>query len=249
MRLGFTMTTPPLLPFKFEFDVEVFQKAGTTHERRIGGIVSTDGIDRQGEKLLQEGLDFGPFLSKGWFNDNHDSATEALIGYPDKAEMRSLTDGSTGWYVEGYLLKGHKRADAIWDLANALQKSDRRLGFSVEGGIVERDPNDSSTVRKAIVREVAITRCPVNTDTALNVLAKSLAAGNAVMGPSAPAAGDGFALRTESLDGDDEDEKKKRKGKGPRIKKSDAIKMMMAHDFPREIAERIVGLAQRQEAA
>lgn len=183
--------------FNFEFDVEVFQKAAPDgKEWRIGGIVSTDGLDRQGETLLQEGLDFHPFLKGGYFNDNHDAATEAAVGYPTKAELRELPNGRKGWYVEGYLLKGHKRAESLWDLANALQKSDRRLGFSVEGQIVERDPTDPKKVKKAIVREVAITRCPVNTETSLNVLAKSLAMGT-VGNP-----GSGAPLAPESLEKD-----------------------------------------------
>lgn len=194
-----------MLPtFRFQFDAETFEKAGVAEtSRRIGGIVSTSGLDRQGEVLIQEGLDFGPFLKSGWFNDNHDPATDSLIGYPEIAELRDLPDGRKGWYVEGFLLKGDgtTRADRIWGLASSLQKSGRRLGFSVEGGITARDPANPKTVLKATVREVAITRCPVNEDTSLHVLAKSLAAGSAVAAPAgAPAAGDGFALRAESLE-------------------------------------------------
>lgn len=242
-------------PFRFEFEVEAFQKAGVEpgKERRIGGIVSTDGVDRQGEVLLQEGLDFEPFVKAGWFNDNHDSSTEALIGYPDKAEMRKLPDGRTGWYVEGYLLKGTPRADAIWDLANALQKSERKLGFSVEGSVVERDPVDPKKVRKAIVREVAITRCPVNTETSLSVLAKSLSAGHGA--PGVGVAGDGAPLRVESLEADgkgdgteDEDEKKKKKSG---MSKSEAVAYLLTLD-PRlsiQAAERIVNITLRRQAA
>lgn len=239
--------------FKFEFEVEAFQKAGAKpgHERRIGGIVSTDGIDRQGEVLLQEGMDFSPFLKSGWFNDNHDSSTDALIGYPDKAEMRKLPDGTTGWYVEGHLLKGTPRADAIWDLANALQKSDRKLGFSVEGSIVERDASDPTKVRKAVIREVAITRCPVNTGTSLSVLAKSLSAGSG--SPVGAVEGSGAPLRVESLEADakgnpeDEDEKKKKK----RITKSDAIARLVAADerLSPIMAEQLVEMAMRNENA
>lgn len=177
--------------FMFETDAEVFSKAdGSEHERRIGGICTTDDIDRQAEVVLQDGLDFQPFLKSGWFNDNHDPATDAVVGYPTKAEYRSL-GLRKGWYVEGYLLKGSPRADAIWMLANALQKTDRRLGFSVEGAILARDAADPLKVRKAIVREVAVTRCPVNTSTALHVLAKSLSAGSAVPVPTTPVTGEG----------------------------------------------------------
>lgn len=181
--------------WRFECDAEVFLKADSTapSSRRIGGICSTDDLDRQAERILQDGMDFAPFLKSGWFNDNHDPATDAVVGYPTKAEYRSL-GLRKGWYVEGYMLDGHPRADALWMLANALQKTDRRLGFSVEGGVTSRDEKNPSIIRKAIVREVAITRCPVNTNTSLVVLAKSLSAGSAPVATApASATGDGGA--------------------------------------------------------
>lgn len=233
--------------FNFDFAFEVFEKASPDgKDRRIGGIVSTDHLDRQDEILLQDGLDFEPFLKAGWFNDNHDSSTDSVIGYPEKAELRSLPDGRKGWYVEGYLLKGSERADRIWNLANALQKTDRRLGFSVEGSIVERDPSNPKTVRKAVVREVAITKCPVNTNTSLAVLAKSLSAGGSVTNPGT-APGNGFPLRTESLEGG----KPKKKKKAKRYSKSEAIRLLIKAN-PRitpEFAESIVGYAMRWHAA
>lgn len=232
-------------PFKFDIQVECFEKAGAdpSRERRIGGIVSTDAIDRQGEQLIQKGLDFSPFLKGGWFNDNHDHSTEALVGYPDFCELRSLPDGGQGWYVEGYLLKGHQRADNLWNIAQALQKSDRRLGFSVEGHIEERDAANPKIVRKAQVREVAITRCPVNTNTGLDVLAKSLAAGSAVSAPPATP-GEGFPLRTESLEGG---KKKKKK----RLTKSEAVERLCAvrPNLDRHYAEKIVAYALKHHAA
>lgn len=177
--------------FALEHDVEVFSKSdGSDHERRIGGICTTDDIDRQSEVILQDGLDFSSFLRSGWFNDNHDPSTDAVVGYPTVADYRTL-GLRKGWYVEGYLLKGSPRADAIWMLANALQKTDRRLGFSVEGAVVARDAQNPGTIKKAIVREVAVTRCPVNANTALHVLVKSLSAGAAVPVPTTPVTGEG----------------------------------------------------------
>ena len=236
------------MQFNFDFDVEVFEKASAEagKERRIGGFVSTDHLDRQGEVLIQEGLDFDPFLTKGWFNDNHSPDTDGVIGYPEFAELRTLPGGlHKGWYVEGYLLKT-ARADRIWDLANDLQKHDRKLGFSVEGAIVGRDDSNPKTVKTAIVREVAVTKCPVNTATALNVLAKSLSAGSAVAAPAAAVPGDGFALRTESLEGG---RKKKRKKK--RYKKSEAVDLLV-RSHPRispAYAERIIDYALRYHPA
>lgn len=205
-------------PFHFDTDVEVFEKSGEgDKERRIGGFVTTADLDQHGERLIQDGLDFSHFLSKGWFNDNHSRDTAGIVGYPELAERR-VKDGQDGWYVEGYMLKGHKRADELWELANALQKSGRRLGYSVEGKILERQGEDGSTVARALVKNVAITNCPVNDKTALEVLAKSLDVMNKALavGPANPAGpagapvtpGGGAPLIPESLD---TGRKKKRK--------------------------------------
>jgi len=232
-------------PFAFDFDVEVFEKASAAagKERRIGGIISTDHLDRQGEVLIAEGLDLDPFLSKGWFNDNHSPDTDGVVGYPEFAELRTLPGGlHKGWYVEGYLLKTD-RATRIWDLAKDLQKHDRKLGFSVEGGITERDTNDSKKVRKAVVREVAITKCPVNVETALEVLVKSLSAGSAGVNPGA-VPGEGFALRTEALEA-------KKKKKKRRFRKSEAINLLMRANprVTREHATKIIDYALRHHRA
>ena len=231
--------------FRFDIPIETFMKAGPDgKERRIGGICTTDEMDRQMETLLAEGMDFEPFLRSGWFNDNHSQDTDGVLGYPEKAELRTLPDGHKGWYVEGHLLKT-ARANGIWDLAQELQKTDRRLGFSVEGKILKRDPDDPRKILKAAVTEVAITKCPVNTGTALTVLAKSLSAGGSVGDPGV-SAGEGFPLRTESLEGGgpSDPEKKKRKRK---LTKAQA-KAYLKHLNPAltdEGAEIIVGYALR----
>ena len=186
-------------PFNFDVDVEVFQKSGEGEkERRIGGFVSDPDDDQQGERIIQSGLDFQHFLTKGWFNDNHSRDTAGIVGYPEIAELRTRA-GKPAWYVEGYLLKGHPRADELWTLANALQKSGRRLGYSVEGKILERQGPQGEIIAKALVKNVAITNCPVNDRTSLEVLAKSLATMNkalaaspgAVGGEGGPAYGEG----------------------------------------------------------
>lgn len=221
---------------KFAFDIaaECFEKSGGSPEedRRIGGLVSTSHLDRHAERVLQEGLDFGPFLKSGWFNDNHDPATDAVLGYPQSAQLVTLPDGQRGWYVEGFMLKGYPRADRVWQLAQTLQKSNRKLGFSVEGQTYEKD--EKGTIRKAVVNEVAITRCPVNTQTSLMVLAKSLAAGDAVSAPVVAEPGDGFALRPQSLE---QTRKKKKK-----LTKAEAVALIKSLNpaFNDEFAGRIV---------
>jgi len=255
---------PSEIPFHFELPIEVWEKAGDPgKERRIGGVISSQDKDRQGEVVLQRGLDFSEFIDHGWFNDNHSKDTTGIVGYPEKVEKRTI-NGRPEHYVEGYLLRGFDKADEIWKLAQSLQKTNRRLGFSIEGSVMRREGLDGKTIAQAKVRNVAITNCPVNTSTGLEILAKSMmamesegdqsaaahrcwgegdccgscetadaekamSAGQAVSDPGA-SPGEGFALRTESM------EKKPK-----RLTKAEAIKFLQSRyrDLSKADAERI----------
>lgn len=175
------------LPFHFEMPMSVFEKAGAPagQRRRIGGIASIETKDRQDEVVLARGLDFSDFRDNGWFNDNHSKATDGVVGYPEETRMfkagERLPDGQVapapGHWVEGYLLEGHPPADRIWGLAQSLQKTKRRLGFSVEGRVVKRGgihKSGGKLIAKAKVRNVAVTNCPVNTVAKMDILIKSL---------------------------------------------------------------------------
>ena len=173
------------MPFNFEMPLDVFEKANEDagKRRRVGGLASIETEDRQGETLLQRGLDFSEFLSNGWLNDNHSKKTTDILGYPEMTMFVSkgaiLPNGkkakADGHWIEGYLLDTEK-ATEVWNLGKALQKTNRRLGLSVEGKILRRAGAENKIVAKAKVRNVAITNCPVNTDATLDMLAKSLQA-------------------------------------------------------------------------
>lgn len=255
------------MPFHFEIPVRFFEKADAPpgQSRRIGGVISTEHPDRQGETVLARALDFSPFLQSGWLNDNHSKKTaEGILGYPEQVKQfkkgETLPDGKTadqaGHWMEGYLLENWEPADRIWELGKALQKTNRRLGFSVEGAIHRRigpktvfkksaDGKDGkwvgNTVAKATVRNVAVTNCPVNTNTSLEVLAKSIEAMEtaeptdlearvamlekamtmgepSVTKPTGPVTGEGAAAvhAKESLEQDDDEDEKKKKSKALR---------------------------------
>lgn len=135
---------------------------------RIRGVASTPDLDRDGEKVMQEGLDISYFLDRGFFNWDHDNSK--IVGYPDKDKTQITKDGL---YVEGYILN---TADGkrVWDTAIALQKSKtpRRLGFSIEGQVLKRGLN--GRIEKARVNNIALTSTPVNTKTSWNALVKSM---------------------------------------------------------------------------
>lgn len=183
------------------------------NSRQIAGVMSTQNTDRQDETVLAKGLDFSDFMSNGHFNDNHSQQTSAIVGYPENVQfydslksVRSDLEAS-GWVCKGYILKGTKRADEIWELAKALKDvPNKKLGFSIEGKVTRRA---NKTIEKARIRNIAITNCPVNTDATWNVLAKSFSDGDfAVKALAAGAAtspatqSGGGALRAEDLDAD-----------------------------------------------
>ncbi len=152
--------------------VDILEKASENIEdtRPIGGFCSTDRLDRQGEVVVQKGLDFGEFVKHGYFNDNHRQGTADILGYPSTAVLKGGR-----WWTEGNLLKNFGPADKVWELAKALKASGapRRLGFSIEGKILER--GQRNRILRATVRNVAITNCPVNTECTWDVLTKAFA--------------------------------------------------------------------------
>lgn len=142
---------------------------GKEDERRIGGVAATESPDIEGDTLLMKGLDVS-YLESGRavFNWNHGKDPGDVVGEVDTVEKRNKE-----LFVAGSLYKGIKKADEIYTLAKALEtQSSRRLGFSVEGKIQERD---NGKIVKAWVKAIAITHEPVNQDT-LATLMKSMAA-------------------------------------------------------------------------
>lgn len=179
---------PKGLPFQIYapgMGVWMDKSAPEGRQWRIGGLITTDSKDRQKETVIQKGLDFSEFFDNGWFNDNHSKDTDSPVGYPQRDSLRYINKGEmcpdgkpapgNGHWAEGYLLDSD-RGRKIRNFAQSLQKAgdERRLGFSIEGSIQKRTGSDRKTIAKAKVRNVAVTNCPVNTDTRMEMLVKSL---------------------------------------------------------------------------
>jgi len=242
--------------FDFEVPASFFEKAEADKgkQRRIGGVISCETRDRQKEVILAKGLELNDFLRNGWFNDNHSKKTVDILGYPEITKYISqgsqMPDGriakADGHWVEGYLLDTPE-ADKVWELGKALQKTHRRLGFSVEGKILKRTGDDKRTIAKAMVRNVAITNCPVNTDSRMEILAKSLEAfgkaepdvlekmlgmGDCSSGETPQGTqtgmGAGQVLTKEDLEKDEKNQKEKKKKTKKSLTKSEAFGYMRA---------------------
>lgn len=155
--------------FKFVIPAEI--KKGKDGEWRVAGIASTSTVDRQGEVIIPEGIDATPIAKgKGFFNWDHDNSPENTVGVLD-----SYKKGSGGMYVEGRLFKNHTRAKAVYEIMSSLNKGDTgRVGMSVEGKVIERDPVNPSIIRRCLIKNVALTMNPVNQDTYADIV-KSMA--------------------------------------------------------------------------
>lgn len=242
------------LPFQIEGNTVFYEKAGAPagRRRRIAGVISTETRDRQAEIIIQKGLDFDPFLTYGYLNDNHSKATDGVIGYPEKIQQfrrgdtlpnGAIAKSNTTW-MDGYILDGTQRADSIWELGRALAKSggERGLGFSIEGVVQKRMGPGRKIVAKATVQNCAVTNMPVNPDTKMEILAKSLmtvpfmddpvakalamgdaGAGGQPVAGAGPQTGEGAGqvLTPESLESDEKDLSFKKK-----IKKSAAVALL-----------------------
>lgn len=153
--------------FKFYLEADITKSTDTEEHRLIRGYASTAASDRQGESLVQKGLDISDFINHGYFNYDHDNSI--ILGYPI---AKSCRVDDHGLWVEGELLKGVPEADRIWNLALALKKSKapRKVGFSVEGKVLQRD---GGRILKAKIYNVAITTNPVNTTCSWEAVVKS----------------------------------------------------------------------------
>lgn len=129
---------------------------------KIAGLASTNAVDQQGESIMQKGIDLSPIdASKGYFNYDHQKGPENLIGTID-----GYSQSDKGLYVHGKLFKDHDRAKSVYQIMNSLGKSERgRVGLSVEGQVLERDPLNPQVIKKCKISKVAVTLNPVNTDT------------------------------------------------------------------------------------
>lgn len=159
--------------FKFFVDNLTLEKAGKDEQGRdimkVGGIASTSTEDSDGEEIDEQGWDTSYFLQSGFFNYNHQAKfnPKAVIGEPTVARITKK-----GVYVEGFLYPDSELAKSVYDTAEMLQKSSskRRMGFSIEGQALERDPLNPKKITKAKLTGCALTLNPKNPNTLVNIL-------------------------------------------------------------------------------
>lgn len=146
----------------FKFILPADLEKGKDGSYRVKGLASTERVDLQGETIIQKGIDLTPIdKKKGILNWDHQKGPENTIGLLDGYQRTEK-----GLYIEGRLFKNHTKAQAVREIMESLGENDRgRIGLSVEGQILERDPSNPSVIKKCRINAVAVTMNPVNTDT------------------------------------------------------------------------------------
>ena len=163
-------------------DVENFIKSNTeksTEDWYVRGYASTPNKDLQGDIVLPEGLDIDYFKRFGWLNYEHKQDAEFVIGVPTE---NCYVDMQKGLFLEAKLFKNNRYAQQIWELANSLSKSktNRNLGFSIEGSIRRRNEADTRVIEDLMIRNVAITKSPANTYATWESFTKSWLTGTSI---------------------------------------------------------------------
>jgi hypothetical protein len=206
---------------------------------RIGGIASTLAKDLDGEIIHQDGIDLG-YLNSGWgnFNWNHQSGPDNLLGPIDYVEKCK-----GGLWTEGYLWKHVAKAQEIYDILRSVPEGDKSpLGFSVQGKVSLRH---NGNILKSLVRQVAVTDCPINQQTYADLLKayepsfRCLSPASEVCeceaclakaldpGTQNPPVSGGDVLRTESLESGKTRKRKKRSIKAQTYELGKAAELVM----------------------
>ena len=157
-------------PFKFFVPIELEKAQEDSQGRKVmkvSGVASTSDQDTDQEFLDPNGFDLSYFNEWGFINWNHQAKQKptAVIDEPTKALIQN-----DELYVEGKLYSDSPLAQDVYQLGQLLAKSgsNRQLGFSIEGQVLEKDPDDERVVKKARITGLAITPSPKNPKTFAN---------------------------------------------------------------------------------
>lgn len=135
-------------------------------EMIIAGVASTPDLDLDKQRLKPKGFETSYFLSSGFINYNHQAAysPDCIIGEPIEAKV-----DNEKFYLKSRLYPWSSMAKSIYEIACNLEedtKSDRTLGYSVEGIALQ---TEDDLVTKMLVTGCAVTFVPKNNSTYLEI--------------------------------------------------------------------------------
>lgn len=146
-------------------EIEKGQKDGSGNViMKVRGVASTPDKDTDEETLEPDGFIIDKLVKSGFINWNHRSKDDpsAIIGEPTSAKIKD-----NQLVLEGVLYPTSEKAIEAYKLMETLEKSGstRRIGWSIEGKAMERDPLNSKRITKALITGVALTPMPKNAAT------------------------------------------------------------------------------------
>lgn len=165
-RLGVVQLDDELLLKGIQTDAEGNEYAD------FEGLAATDDPDLQRDVTLQGGVDWPYFRDHGCFTWEHSNAPEDWVGVPLEVRPDAVFRGKKGTYVKGRLFLKQKRARAIYDTMQAIKaaKTNRRMGLSIQGKVLVRDPLNRRIILRSLVNKISFTTNPVNTVTEVTLL-------------------------------------------------------------------------------
>lgn len=162
-------------------------KGGAIEKGLIRGIATSERRDLQQEILRRDGADIIPFLgslAKGGDEANvgaisleHPVGVFNPIGEPVDLEKGVTPAGDKCYYLTSRLwVDDDKLASDTWDKILAIQKASKkvRLGYSVEGRAVTRNPTDRRVIEEWTWANTVVTGAPRNRDTFFDPIFASL---------------------------------------------------------------------------
>lgn len=183
------------IPIDIAGSIKKSQEEGNGEDWYIRGFASTPDLDLQGDIVQPSGIDINYFKSNGWINYEHQQDAGSTIGVPTD---NCYIDFQKGLFVEAKLFKDHPLAQEMWSLAQNIEKSgaQRKLGFSIEGGIRKRNDRDNRIIEDLEIRNIAVTKNPANPKATWEKFMKSWTTGTEI-DPEKQVNGE--ALRVEQL--------------------------------------------------
>jgi hypothetical protein len=128
------------------------------------GVASDNSKDAQGQTLEPSGYQIDRFISDGFIDYEHLGNERASyhIGEPVEGYVKD-----NKFFIKAKLWNKSKRARDVWDTIHVMKSSGskRKVGWSIQGKAVAKDPYDENHITKAIVTKCTLTFSPINYNT------------------------------------------------------------------------------------
>lgn len=165
-------------PISIEIEKSVKDGGGYDYDNMIfHGVASDNSKDVDGDTLEPSGYDLSFFKKQGFFNLEHLTKIGKdpyfWVGEPLEAKVKD-----DKLFVKGKLWKDHPLARSIWETMNVMQKSGstRKMGMSIEGRAMARDPLNPKRITRSLITNIALTMTPCNPNSWVE-MTKSIQAG------------------------------------------------------------------------